>query len=54
MLAVVGLFREPQVEWKIAGLVTETHVVLALAGSLVAGTMFVATVLSSTSFCLKY
>lgn len=48
MLAVVWLFRETQVKWKIAGLITETHVIQTC----IACTMFVAAVLTPASLSL--
>lgn len=41
---------EPQIKRIIAGFVAQSHVILPLAGSLVAGTMFVTAVLASAPF----
>lgn len=53
VLAVVRFLWKAQVKWIIAGLVTESHVILTLARSFIAGTMFVAAVLTSAPFVLR-
>lgn len=50
VLAVVRLFRETQVKWSIAGLITESHVIHMIA--FLSSAMFVAAMLSSAPLSL--
>jgi hypothetical protein len=50
---VVGFVLEAQIEGTVAGLISETHVILSLARSFVAVSMFISAVLSTAAARLK-
>lgn len=50
MTLIVRFFGEPQIKRGIPSLVTQTHIILSLTGTLVSSTMLITTMLTSTTF----